>query len=72
MAEAKVNWMGEGADKRQVGVPVPMGQMKLANAAGTGSLEIVERDGEPVVIVDGSHIIRHSTLVRQLADAVKT
>ena len=68
MAEAKVNWLGEGADKNKVGVPVPMGEMKLMTENSSGSLELLMRNGEPAVIVDGKYVIRHSTLVRQLAD----
>lgn len=68
--EDSVNWLGDGVDKDKVGVPVPVGNMKLVEARGSGTLELIMRDGEPAVIVDGQHVIRRSTLVRQLADAV--
>lgn len=48
--------------------PVPIGRMVLSDAKG--SLELITREGEPAVIVDGKFVIRRSALVRQLADAI--
>ena len=69
MTKAKaVNWLGEQKSNDAIGVPVPIGQMKLSDAKG--SLELATRHGEPAVIVDGKYVIRRSALVRQLAEAV--